>query len=354
VMPSPSNRAVIAAAGSGKTEYIIGRALEVPATRRVLITTYTRENCDQICERIQVANGCKPSHVSVLGWFSFLINQAARPYQSSVTGQIDFAKALNLKANRPKGIARANWRNYYFDPHCNFRPEGVSEFACRANEATGDRVIHRLEALYDEIYIDEFQDLAGYDLEFLDLLFASKIRVTVVGDPRQHTYSTNRSAKNRQYRGHAMLDWLQRRAEACKVEHRAESWRCNQPICDWADALYPELPKTSSLNLARTGHDEVVLLAQDDVPVYMEKFNPTVLRWNRTVNTLGFPAMNIGVSKGSTFDRVLIFPTKPMLTYIKSGDPAGLTAREHLYVAVTRARHSVAFVVSRKEANYIP
>jgi ATP-dependent DNA helicase UvrD/PcrA len=353
-MPSPSNLAVVAAAGSGKTEFIIGRALEVPAGQRVLITTYTRENCGQIFGRIQTASGCKPPHVSVQGWFSFLINQAARPYQSSVTGQIDFARALNLKANRPQGIARANWRNYYFAPSGDFRPEGVSEFACRANEATGGRVITRLEALYNEIYIDEFQDLAGYDLEFLDLLFASNIRVTAVGDPRQHTYSTNRSPKNKRYKGHAMLDWLQRRAGVCAIENRTESWRCNQSICDWADALYPELPKTSSRNQMYTGHDEVVLLAQDDVPTYVEKFSPTVLRWNRRTDTLGLPAMNIGMSKGTTFDRVLIFPTKPMLQYIKSGNPDILAAREHLYVAVTRARHSVAFVVSRKEAKYVP
>lgn len=75
---------------------------------------------------------------------------------------------------------------------------------------------------------------------------------------------------------------------------------------------------------------------------------------NRRTDTLGLPAMNIGMSKGTTFDRVLIFPTKPMLQYIKSGNPDILAAREHLYVAVTRARHSVAFVVSRKEANYVP
>jgi DNA helicase-2/ATP-dependent DNA helicase PcrA len=353
-MPSPSNRAVIAAAGSGKTEYIINRALALPPTQRILITTYTRYNCDQIFGRVQTAHGCAPAHVSIQGWFKFLINEAARPYQFAVTGQIDFAKSLNLKANRPRGIARADWRNYYFDPNGDFRPEGVSEFACRANEATGGQVINRLEALYDEIYIDEFQDLAGYDLEFLDLLFGSKIRVTVVGDPRQKTYSTNRSQKNKQHLGHAMLAWLQKRAASCQIEHRAESWRCNQAICDWADALYPELPKTVSRNESRTGHDDVVLLAEADVQTYVEKFHPTVLRWNKSSRTLGLPGMNIGVSKGGTFDRVLIFPTQPMLQYIKSGDPGVLAAREHLYVAVTRARHSVAFVVSRGDATYIP
>lgn len=353
-MPSPSNRAVIAAAGSGKTEYIIGKAVGVPSTRRVLITTYTRENCAQILRRIEGAYGCKPPNVSIQGWFSFLISQAARPYQSSVTGQIDFVKSLNLEARRPPGIARANWRNYFFDRNGDFRPDGVAEFAFRADEATQGRVIRRLEALYDEIYIDEFQDLAGYDLNFLDRLFASKIHVTVAGDPRQHTYSTNHSRKNKQFRGQGMVDWLQQRVGACEIENRAESWRCNQAICDWADALCPELPTTTSRNQMRTGHDDVVYLAQEDVPVYVEKFNPTVLRDSRKAKTMGLTAMNIGVSKGSTFDRVLIFPTQPMLKYIKTGDPSVLAAPERLYVAVTRARYSVAFVVDRKYANYIP
>jgi hypothetical protein len=35
--------------------------------------------------------------------------------------------------------------------------------------------------------------------------------------------STNRSAKNKQYRGHAMLDWLNDRAATCQIEPRAES-----------------------------------------------------------------------------------------------------------------------------------
>jgi ATP-dependent DNA helicase UvrD/PcrA len=352
--PSPSNRAVIAAAGSRKTQLVIDAALAAPADRRVLITTYTRYNCDQITRRLQEVYGCVPPNVSVLGWFSFLINQAARPYQSALTGQIDLVKSLNLKANRPKGIARAQWRNYYFDRNGDFRPEGVAEFAFRADEATSGRVIRRLEALYDEVYVDELQDLAGYDLNFLDLLFASQMRVTVVGDPRQHTYSTNRSTKNRQYRGHATVDWLNHRARTCTIETRAESWRCNQEICDWADALYPELPATTSHNQERTGHDGVFRVAHEDVQIYFEKYRPTILRWNKRSPTLGLPAMNIGVSKGSTFDRVLIFPTEPMLKYLKSGEPGGLKSPEHLYVAVTRARHSVAFVVSRKDADYTP
>jgi DNA helicase-2/ATP-dependent DNA helicase PcrA len=64
----------------------------------------------------------------------------------------------------------------------------------------------------------------------------------------------------------------------CEIEHRAESWRCNQAICDWADAPYPGLPKATARNRMRTGHDEVVLMAQDDAPVSVQKFNPAIPR----------------------------------------------------------------------------
>jgi hypothetical protein len=42
------------------------------------------------------------------------------------------------------------------------------------------------------------------------------------------------------------------------------------------------------------------------------------------------------------FDRVLIFPTKPMLRYIKTRNPSVLKTPTRLYVGVTRARHSSA------------
>ena len=217
-MPSPSNRAIIAAAGSLKTQYVINEALAAPVSQRVLITTYTRENCDQIIRRLCRANGCVPPNISVLGWFTFLMNQAARPYQSGITGRIDYARSLNFKGSRFRLTPRAKPLQYYFDSNADFYRDGVAEFAIRADEATGGRVVQRLEALYHKVYIDELQDLAGYDLEFLDLLFTSPIKVIVVGDPRQHTYATNQASKNKRYRGKSIVDWLNQRQAICPIE----------------------------------------------------------------------------------------------------------------------------------------
>lgn len=51
------NKLVIAAAGSGKTTYLINNALSVPENENVLITTYTEANADEIRKKILDING---------------------------------------------------------------------------------------------------------------------------------------------------------------------------------------------------------------------------------------------------------------------------------------------------------
>jgi hypothetical protein len=126
---------------------------------------------------------------------------------------------------------------------------------------------------------------------------------------------------------------------------RAFSVRCNQAICDFADGLFPHLTPTTSHNTDSTGHDGIFNIATSEVASYVEKYRPTVLRYKINSDTQGLPAINFGVSKGSTYDRVLIFPTKPMIKYLKTKDLSKAGSLEKFYVAVTRARHSVAFVV---------
>ncbi|MFJ7189700.1 UvrD-helicase domain-containing protein [Streptomyces bacillaris] len=206
-------------------------------------------------------------------------------------------------------------------------------------------VVDRLSRMYDHIFIDEIQDMAGYDLELLDLLMNSPIAVTVVGDPRQATFATNNATKNKKYKGSGIVDWLAKRADLCQVENRVESYRCNQDICDFADDLYPDLARTVSKNTEATGHDGIFAIKRADVPAYAEQYTPAVLRHNKNSDTCGLEAMNMGTSKGSTFDRVLIFPTAPMVKYYRTRDCTQAGDRAKLYVAVTRAKYSATFVL---------
>jgi superfamily I DNA/RNA helicase len=337
------NVAIIAAAGARKTQAIIDAALAA-APQRVLITTYTNEGLRQLERRIVEAAGTIPPNIHLMGWFSFLLSQGIRPYQASLLERTGLVRGLNFIGDRPPRVSSQK-RVYFLDRNCDVWRDAVSDLACRIDKASGGAVIQRLERIYDHIFIDEVQDLVGYDLAFLDRLFAADFDVTVVGDPRQHLFATNNGRKNLKYRGAGLIGWFAERAHVCDREDRHESYRCNQDICGFASALFPDYPPMQAKYNAVTGHDGIHEITRFEVLEYAEKYRPQVLRHDKRADTQGLTAMNFGVSKGSTFDRVLIFPTKPMLEYLQDHDPKKLKRPETLYVAVTRARHSVTFVV---------
>ena len=308
-MPSSDNRAIVAVAGGSKTQTVIDEALADPSCR-VLVTTYTTENLRQITRRIEERLGVVPTNVHLVGWYTFLLRDGIRPYQHSVLNEVGLVRGLNFEGQKQR-FARKTDPSYFLDRHADVFRDGLADFVCTANRASEGAVIRRLEALYDQIYVDEVQDLVGYDLDVLDLLFSSRMSVTVVGDPRQHTLSTSNVPKNKKYRGAGFSDWLDERADLCTREDRVESVRCNQPICDFASGLFPEFAPLVSAGDTDTGHDGVFKVSLLDVQEYYERHRPVVLRDRRTTDTFGLPAMNIGVSKGSTFDRVLIVPTGP-------------------------------------------
>jgi len=339
-----NNVAILAAAGSRKTEHIIESALAV-TDGRVLITTFTNENQRQIVSRIEQKVGTVPPHITVMGWFSFLISQCAKPYQRTLTGKPLLIKGLNFKGCRNRFTPKSNLK-YFLDGNADMYREGVSDFVVTLNNVTEGAVVGRLERIFTHVFIDEVQDLVGYDLDFLDFLLESGIKVLLVGDPRQHTFATNIGPRNKKYRGAGLIQWFADRSDLCTFETRNNSYRCNQEICNFADAIYPDLPATTSIDVAPTDHDGIFNVAVEDVNAYITEHDPvTVLRHDKNVDTAGLPAMNIGIAKGSTFDRVMIFPTKPMLKYLEDRDETKLKAPERLYIAVTRARFSVAFVV---------
>jgi DNA helicase II / ATP-dependent DNA helicase PcrA len=338
------NAVILAAAGSRKTECVVEAALAV-ADGRVLITTYTDENQRHIVRRIEQKVGVVPKHITIMGWFTFLITQCVKPYQRALTGEPFMVRGLNFNGRRNHFTWKTQLR-FFLDRNADLYRDGVSDFAVQVNEKTNGAVVERLERVYSHIFIDEVQDLVGYDLDVLDLLLSSRVNLTVVGDPRQHTFATNLSPRNKRYRGAGLVQWFRERDGHCLLETRNYSYRCNQAICDFADMVFPGQPLTESRDVPATGHDGVFTVRANLLPDYVRNHGPaTVLRHDKNADTLGLTAMNIGVAKGSTHDRIIIFPTNPMLAYLEDGEASKLKSPEKLYVAVTRARFSVAFVV---------
>ena len=340
-MLSNKNCAIIACAGAGKTTGLAELALKLSGAR-ILLTTYTNENVAQIRKGIVDQGRFIPSNIIVESWFRFLLREGVRPYQNYLSSgkrvrSIFYPKKRNIFQKKDD----------YFTSGGDIYGDKLSEFVFDCNKSSDGRVIARLERMYDYILIDELQDFSGYDLDVVRELLLSKIIVTLVGDPRQATYATNRAPKNKKYKRAGVFQWIQERAVAdeIKIEDSTCSHRCNQMILDIADSLYPDLPRTTSANTELTGHDGVFAIPPSAVKAYMSLYNPMVLRYNNKIDTLSCKAINIGVSKGRTYNRVLIFPTAPMVSFLETGIPEKAGDKCRLYVAMTRAKYSVAFVV---------
>ncbi len=341
------NQIIIAPAGGRKTTSVVEDALSQPKDKKILITTYTLENLDQIETYIIERKGYVPINITISSWFRFLLIDGVRPYQSFISQKIKI-ESIDFES-RPWRYIPKTCISYYINRVNNIYRDRVSDFVCRNNDISRGLVIDRLERIYDIIYIDEMQDLSGWDYNLVELLLGSSIKLTIVGDPRQTTYATTNSQKNKRIGGGNMLSWIKKleKNHLCEIEERSVCYRCNQEICNFADDMYPELKKTVSKNVKKTGHDGVFFLKTEEVKKYVILHNPVVLRWNKNSETMGFQAINFGVSKGKTYPRVLIFPTQEMRTYLNDKKTYKLKSitKSKLYVAITRAMYSVSFVL---------
>ena len=350
-----NNTLYIAAAGAGKTTFLVDRALRF-ASEKVLITTYTDENTAVIKSEIRKRRGGIPNNIEVIPWFTFLLRYGVKPFLASTGFGDKDPQGVNLVNGRSAPYARKTSPAYYFDNDEKVYNDKLAALALLENERTNGLVIRRISLVYDVILIDEIQDVSGPDLDFIGCLLKSECDVIMAGDQRQHTFSTNNAARNSQFRSLGLGSYLESSGLVglCKVDQETlnGSYRCSQPILDFANTLYPDFPETVSLQ--RSSHQDgshlgVYLIQRNAVMEYAARWSPAPLRFDaRSFVTDGISATNCGVSKGRTFDRVLFFPSGTILDWMKGKrDDLSGTTRAKLYVAVTRARFSVAIVVDQ-------
>ncbi len=376
-----NNKLMIAAAGSGKTTFLVNEALKI-TTEEVLITTYTQANEAEITRKFLEINKCVPKNVTIQTWFSFLIQNCIKPFQNS------FDKCLSdkdikglLLVNTPSAYwfttkegrkvyygEKKYLVDHYFSKESKIYSDKLSKFAVGGGEKLRktkerkefvDLSIDRLSRLYDHIFIDEVQDLAGYDLEFLRQLFQSRINVLLVGDPRQVTYLTHNERKYDQYKYGKIKDFLLSECKKTFLESNIDetslqfSHRNNLMICKFSSELYPQYSQAMPCdcigcreNDARP-HQGVFLVRRAFVNKYLTEFPSAMqLRDDRDVLVNEeYPVKNFGESKGLSFDRVLIYPTKPYIQWLNNNSfELPVISRSKLYVALTRARLSVGIV----------
>lgn len=373
------NRLLIAAAGAGKTTTIVREALLKHGG--VLIVTFTEVNRDEIIQKFIEEKGYIPTNVTILTWFSFLIQHGVKPYQGCYHPSFVDTKFSGLilctsgkEGKRPIRIKGGeNWvyikseeepLQHYSSKDGRLYSDRLPKLVTRIGKNSHNRLYQRISALFPYIYVDEVQDLCGYDLDILKALFATNSEITLVGDPRQYVFSTHRELKHSKYSNGRIRDFIvdhcSKGENQCSIDDLSLNFshRNSLDICYLSSLLYkgdyPEVQPCSCLecqSLRMNGEIKAISYTEA-AKILLKEPQIVQLRYDKRTSILSSQhrTINMGLSKGLTFDSVMIYPTKEMKAWLKDRfSSLKAITKAKLYIAITRARKDVYFVFKNNE-----
>lgn len=340
----------VEAAGAGKTYNICKEALEradnTESNKRILLLSYTNRGVGAIKDEVCKQNfGVVDSKIDIMTWYSFVLNELVKPYQN-VIFRINEVKSIDFSdAHGKVNYKNTGTRERYITSNGDIKSKEIAELVLQINKKSQGKVMNRLSKVYSHIFIDEVQDMSGYDLDIIETLMYSNIVVICVGDNKQATFKTNNSIRNKNKSGAKIWDFFQKliSEEVVEVQKNLISRRFNQEICSFANMVYPNENNISTSMNKKTDHDGVILIKRNDVQKYYNYYKPAVLKYDKKTSTDEYQSFNFGECKGMTFERVLIYPNGPFKDFLLKGK--ALKTPQKYYVAATRAKYSIAFVV---------
>ena len=356
---------VHACAGSGKTQHVIDHCSQSQPNVQRLIITLTLTGQDELEGRLQKQIAPSVSVPEVTGWYAFLINHIVRPYLPLLfPGQIVSGFIFNLDDDvreRLRYKKKTDPRRYFSDSGMIYK-DNLEELATGVIDKAGGLVENRLRLIYDEILIDEAQDVSRSGLDVIArLLRQNSVRCLLVGDSRQSLLDSNSSSqRNRRADRQNLMAWYREfeNSGCLKIDEKEETYRFNQVIADFSDTIFPKrigFASTVSRMNDESSHDGVFLLAKEDLDRYVEEFTPTVLRYScsswrdqKDRNPITF-----GDSKGRTYQRVIVLATRPIQDFCLKGKELEGRSACAFYVAVTRAQYSVAIAINKRRKKLI-
>lgn len=327
-------KAIFAVAGAGKTTMLVN---SLSPNKRTLLLTYTDNNAENLYNAIINKFGYIPDNIMVSTWFSFILNFLLRPFIIQETPYIDcliFPKAPPRYAN---GLSR-----YIANGNAVFHSRAF-EF-CQTYVGV-EKIINRLKTFFDEVLIDEVQDFAGYDFDFIELLGKIDINAIITGDFFQHTYDTSRDGSKNKNLHDNFESYKNRLQKYYQIDllTLSNSYRCPNEICIFVrdkiginmnsfskrtDISYPTL-LTDSQEIKKIMDDKLIIKL-----FYREHYKYCC------------NSDNWGGCKGLSYDNVCVILNKSTLVLFKKEKINELspTTRNKFYVACTRTKGNLFFI----------
>lgn len=325
-----------AVAGSGKTSMLVAN---LDLDRRFLIVTYTDGNIDNIRHKIIQRFGHVPKNIELSTYFSFLHSFCYRPFLAMDKR----TKGVTFKFPPRFPVFNAKQDRRYMTGNRWLYSNRLAAFVDSSGLVPSVR--QRLEKYYDALFVDEVQDFAGHDFNFLLEVSKANVEVVFVGDFYQHTYDTSRDGPlNRTL--HDDYGKYRARFEAAGLRVDTDllkaSRRCTTTVCQFISerigvSIYADSERHSTVRFEEDP-DAVLRLYRD--PAVVKLFYQEHYRYNCV-------SQNWGASKGIDHYGdvcVVLSSSNVKAFHAKTLGDLNASTRNRLYVACSRARGSLTFI----------
>ncbi len=328
---------ILAVAGSGKTTHIVNSLN--PESRSLLIT-YTENNLKNLRAKIVRKFGYFPKNISLYSYFTFLYGFCFRPFllrDTKVTGIY-----WKVPPDQTRWLGRDK-QEYYIDNQNRLYHNRIAKFL----EVKGvlDLINKRVEKYYDYLFIDEIQDFAGHDFNFLRSIVKSEVNMLFVGDFFQHTFDTSRDGnvnQNLHDDVNSYIDKLQQMGLLVDCETLSKSYRCSPIVCSFI---------SECLGIKMDSHrddDTSIRVVNEKADAdQILKCNETIKLFYREHYKYTCHSRNWGDSKGEDhYSDVCVVLNKETYKKFQKNELQALKpqTRNKLYVACSRARNDIYFI----------
>lgn len=327
---------VFAVAGSGKTSRLVASLDE---EQRFLIVTYTESNYDNLRSKIIRRFGYFPANIALYTYFRFLHGFCYRPFLRSEKN----TKGVTFKLPPPFPRHALTDDRRYISSSRRLYANRLAKFVEQSNLIGA--VVARMEKYFDAFFVDEVQDFAGHDFNFLMAISSARLHATFVGDFFQHTFDTSRDG-NTNANLHSDYNAYIAKFKAAKLkvdmDSLKKSHRCSKSVCDFI---------STKIGVSIEAHSdrESVVRYEDDPAAVLALYedSETVKLFYKEHHKYACYSQNWGASKG--LDRyqdvcVVLNPSNVKAWQNGGFRDINVETRNKLYVACSRARGNLTFV----------
>lgn len=342
-----NKRLIHAVAGSGKTTTLIGK---IDPTKKNLVITYTSENQNYLKRKLIDRFGRIPEYTHVFGVFEFLYQFCMIPYLGKRLNGINFNYKQQFLGDK---TTIDNSKRAIVNQLSKSLINGNIVYGGKSYKCKFD-YLKRMDKFFDFVYIDECQDFASDDFDWMISLSQLEAEVLLVGDYYQKTFQTS-SRGNKGKGTHSTYENWKFAIEKAGFEideySLMKSYRCPKTICDYITRNFnikiegiEELSEQGTIQEIET-QEEIESIMNDDgiMKLFYQKSQKYQCR-----------SMNWGESKGTEYEKICVVLNQSTYKHYRANTLNQLAeqTKAKLYVACTRTKGDLYFVEENNVKRY--